>query len=143
MLYRRVSWHQIGGRDACPPGQVAKLSKNAFSDYPAEKAHDYGFAGPCMSVGISTVLEKLGLGPEAMLLGLSDFGVVGFTAGSVRELRRKNGDPCPQGVMPGPTEAEPWHAVVFGPEGRQRSNAEKQAIADVAHWVIPLVNDAS
>lgn len=144
ILYRRVRWDQIGGRERWPIGQEAHLSGNAFSDYSAERAHLHGFRGPCMSVGISSVLENLGLGPEAMLTAnAEDFGVAGIEAGHLRALTRKNGDPCPHGVMAAPTTKEPWHGVVFCGSGRQRNSAEKQAIADRAFWVIPLVNTLS
>lgn len=51
ILLRRVDWDKIGGRDSCPPGKQAALNGNCFSDYSAAKAREYGFAGPCMSVG--------------------------------------------------------------------------------------------
>lgn len=142
IVYRRVSWEKLGGRDACPRGDTAKLSGNAFTDYPAEKALEMGFPGPCMSVDVSTVLSARGLTPDHVLRDLSGFGLAGVRAGDLRDLRRKNGDPCPQGIMPAPTPAEPWHAVVFGAGlMKKRSGGENRAIADVAFWVLPLVNE--
>jgi hypothetical protein len=142
ILYRRVRWDQIGGRDRCPKGEEAALIGNAFSDYPASKAHEYGLGGPCMSIGISTVLEGLRLGPDAMLIGKGpDFGVAAISAGNLRSLKRKSAEPRPQGVMAAPTNDEPWHGVVFGGSQSPRNKTDKQAIADFANWVIPLVNE--
>jgi hypothetical protein len=48
LLYRRVVWSKIGGREHCPAGHVGKLNSNCFTDWPADKALEEGLPGPCM-----------------------------------------------------------------------------------------------
>jgi hypothetical protein len=141
ILYRRVVWSKIGGREKCPPGDVARLNGNCFTDWPEEEAAKAGFAGPCMSVGVSTVLESLGYEPDRLLDGYPGCGLACVVAGVLRNLTRADGSPCPQGVMLAPTEREPWHGVVFDLSGGRRSGAARNAIAQTAKWSIPLIND--
>jgi hypothetical protein len=138
-IYRRVSWELVGGRARCAQGETAALSKNAFRDWPADWALRAGYARPCMSVAIGTVLAD----PREMLGDRRGFGVVVLTAGELRNLTRRDGTtPEPQGVMLSPTETEPWHGVVFCLDcDKQRGNPACAAISDLARWVIPLVND--
>lgn len=76
-----------------------------------------------------------------MLLGFPDYGLASIRVGLLRKLVRVNGDPCPQGVMLAPTDAEPWHAVVFdlAHPDRCRGDATCKAIARAAEWCVPLV----
>lgn len=140
VLYRRVSWNLIGGRERCPVGEVARLSGNAFSDYSADLAREHGYPGPCMSVAVGSILKSEGVAPEDLLKGFPDFGLAMFRVDDARGLQRKNGDPCPQGVMLAPEENEPWHAVVFDVSGVQRKSPVKDMLASKAEWVIPLRN---
>jgi hypothetical protein len=95
-----------------------------------------------MSVGVSTVLAEEGLSPEKMLEGYPGYGLAYFSAGDVRRLTKADGTtPCPQGVMLAPTEAEPWHGVVFDLSGTRRGKAAKNAIARIATWLVPLINN--
>lgn len=139
-VYRRVDWDRIGGRAACPPGEVARLSGNAFADYPDERARAMGYPGACMSVGIALVLQARGLGSEQMIENYEGYGVARIRVGDLRRLTRSTGEPCPQGVMAWPTSSEPWHGIVFEPGGGARKRAVKDAIARIAAWEIPLVN---
>ncbi len=139
-LYRRVDWDRIGGRAACPPGEVARLSGNAFSDYPDEVARSMGYPGPCMSVGLGPLLLAAGVGPEQLIEHHEGYGVARIRVGELRRLARAAGDPCPQGVMAWPTPTEPWHCVVFALAGGARKKAVRTAIAKIAEWEIPLVN---
>jgi hypothetical protein len=50
ILYRRVDWDKIGGRDKYPPGATGTLNGNCFTDYPEWRALEMGLPGPCMSV---------------------------------------------------------------------------------------------
>jgi hypothetical protein len=141
MLYRRVAWDKIGGRSRCPLGEVGRLNANCFTDWPPDAAAEAGFLRPCMSVGVSTVLERLGYSPEKMLEDYPDYGLACVTAGVLRSLTKADGiTPCPQGIMLAPTEKEPWHGVVFDLTSERRSGAAKSAIVAAAKWVIPLLN---
>lgn len=141
VIYRRVAWHHIGGRDRCPPGELARLNGNAFSDYKESLAAEHGYPAPCMSVAVGSVLSAFGKLPEELLEGFPDFGLAAFSVDDARSLQRKNGDPCPQGVMLAPEEAEPWHAVVFDLAGGPRKTPVKEALAAKASWIVPLTND--
>lgn len=140
ILYRRVVWNLIGGRQKCPPGAVASLNGNCFADWSAEKAIEEGFPGPCMSVGLSTVLEELRFTPEKMLENYPDYGLAFVTAAELRKLAKADGTPCPQGIMTAATDAEPWHGVVFDLAGGRRAGSAKNAIAKAAQWKVPLTN---
>jgi hypothetical protein len=139
ILYRRVDWDKIGGRDRCEPGEAGRLNGNCFTDYSREKALELGYSEPCMSVGISTVLKELGLTPDKMLEGYEEYGLAQVSAAALRNLTRADGSPCPQGIMLVETEEEPWHGVVFDLTNRPRKTSVCKAIARVATWTIPLL----
>ena len=141
ILYRRVVWDKLGGRGRCPVGESPCLNGNCFTDWPADRAAAEGFPGPCMSVGVSTELDRLGLTPEKMLENYPECGLAGVSAGDLRRLVKGDGKECPQGMMLAATEAEPWHGVVFDSAGGQRTRGARDAIAATARWVIPLVNE--
>lgn len=88
-----------------------------------------------MSVGVSTLL---GEDPELMLEGHPDMGLVSVAAGELRNLKKGDKTPCPQGIMLYPTQDEPWHAVVFDVNEHKRSAGAAKAIARVAAVVVPL-----
>ncbi len=139
-VYRRVDWDRIGGRRSCPPGEVARLSGNAFQDYDEEKARELGYPGPCMSVALGVALLARGHTPRQAIEKYQGYGLARVSVAALRRLRRHNGSPCPQGVMAAPTEAEPWHGVVFDYEPGKRKGAVCTAICRVAQWEIPLIN---
>jgi hypothetical protein len=141
ILYRRVDWDKIGGRSKCPPGQVATLNGNCFTDYDAERALALGYPGPCMSVGLGNVLKDLGLPPEQMLEGFEGMGLAEINASDLRTLCRVDGTSCPQGLMASPTDAEPWHGIVFDMTFPKRPKPICKAISKLARWRVPLVND--
>lgn len=139
VLYRRVDWDKIGGKGKYAPGEVGRLNKNCFTDQGAEVAAEHGLPGPCMSVAAGNHLPD-DYPPERLLDSWPGYGLASFTARDVRNLSRADGSPCPQGVMLAPTEAEPWHAVVFDladPDAK-RSGGACRAIAERAEWVVPL-----
>jgi hypothetical protein len=140
ILYRRVDWDKIGGRGKYAAGEVGKLNANAFTDYDAARAATFGYAGPCMSVAASTVLAKLGKDPDVLLERFPGYGLARMRASDLRHLVRGDGMECPQGIMLAPTEAEPWHAVVFDIAGVKRPASAAKAIVRVAEWEIELVN---
>jgi len=139
LLYRRVPWDLVGGKAKCPLGESPSLSGNAFRDWSAELARSRGYAGPCMSVGVGTMLND----PQQMLgEERQGYGVAVVRAGDMRTLTRRNGTTQePQGIMLSPTDAEPWHGVVFCLDGSRRKDPVCAAISDHAAWVIPLLND--
>ncbi len=139
ILYRRVSWGVIGGERKCAPGAPASLSSNVFADYPEVKAREMRYPGPCMSVALSTVLADRGLGPAAVLVRYPGYGLTRLRAWDLRDLRKADGTPCPQGLMLAPTPEEPWHCVVYDPIERPRKGAVQKAILRVATWEVPLV----
>lgn len=139
LVYRRVDWDKIGGRGRATPGVPAKISSNFFSDYPEQAARDLGYPGPCMSVGIGSVLMHLGVTPEAMLRAFPEHGLTITSVGELRQLKRGNGEPCPQGIIASPTETEPWHGVVFDLTTRPRRDPVRKAIARASTWHIPLM----
>jgi len=139
VVYRRADWDKIGGRTRTAPGQTAKISPNFFTDYPKEAAELHGYPDPCMSVGLHSMIQRLGYGPEVMLEEFPDYGLLMVHVGDLRQLMRGSGAPCAQGVLASPTEDEPWHGVVFDLESRPRRDPAKKAIAKVACWVIPLI----
>jgi len=140
LLFRRVDWDKIGGKSRSPKGVHAQLNGNCFTDWPDQKAREAGYPGPCMSVGVSIVLDQHGRHPSAMLEDLSEYGLAFVTAGALRNLVRADGTACPQGIMLCPTEREPWHGVVFDLESRPRPKSVQKSIAKVAGWIIPLIN---
>ena len=141
VVYRRAHWDKIGGRARATPGVEAKISPNFFSDYPEDAARKLGYEGPCMSVGLGSVLEELGLDPSVMLAGYDDreYGLTRTRVGDLRQLKRASGESCPQGIMASPTKAEPWHGVVFDLNYRPRKDPVRKAIARVSTWQIPLI----
>ncbi|SRR6266511_1051739 len=141
VLYRRVPWDMIGGKAKCPRGARATLNENCFTDWPDAKARQVGLPGPCMSVGVSVVLDQHNKPAATVLDSYTDFGLAWVRAGDLRRLERADGTPCPQGIMLCPTEREPWHGVVFDMKSRPRGGAAKKAIVRIADWLIPLVND--
>jgi hypothetical protein len=94
LLYRRVVWSKIGGREHCPAGHVGKLNSNCFTDWPADKALEEGLPGPCMSVGISSELERLGFTAEKMLENYPECGLACVSAGDLRKLARADANGC-------------------------------------------------
>jgi hypothetical protein len=82
-----------------------------------------------MSIAIASEVEKRGHTAEK-LLELVDrrYGVVAVRMGTLRELG--------EGAMAWPTEAEPWHGIVFVADGSKRKRAVRSAIADSARWVV-------
>jgi hypothetical protein len=139
LLFRRVDWDKIGGRSAAPSGVPAKLNGNCFTDYPEARAREKGLPGPCMSVGVASVLDQYRFGPDKLLEEFDECGIAVVRAGDLRQLKRVDGTPCPQGIMLNPTEKEPWHGVVFDVNRRPRRKAICKAIAQIASWAIPLV----
>lgn len=139
LVYRRVDWDKIGGRSRVAVGEKARINGNCFSDYPEAKAAEFGYPGPCMSVGVSTVMIELGVEPEEMLQGFDHYGLTETRVSDLRQLAKGNGDLCPQGIMLSPTKREPWHCVVFDVTERPRKNGCRNAIAKVSAWRVPLV----
>lgn len=138
LLYRRIGWNHLGGKDKCPRGQEATPSGNAFRDWKLADAQAAGFAGPCMSVGVGTLLQDP---VQQMLSNWQGYGLAAVEAGALRRLMRRNGTPEPQGIMLSPTDNEPWHGVVFCSNGSKKGDAVSIAISDAAFWVVPLLND--
>jgi hypothetical protein len=145
VLLRRVAFDSIGGNRPAMNGQVAELSENAFRDYSSEKAAEMGFDGPCMSIGILSVLISEGRTAADWRddWGKS-YGIARFTAGQVRQLVLVDAakTPCPQGVMASPTDAEPWHGVVFDLSGVRRKASVCKRIKVCAEWEVPLIHTA-
>jgi hypothetical protein len=139
LVYRRASWTKIGGRSKTPTGQVAKISANFFSDYPEAVAKEHGYDGPCMSIGLHSVLVSCGFEPSAMLEKFPEFGLLVASVGDLRRLKKHDGESCPQGVLASRTDEEPWHGVVFDMADRPRRDPTRKAIAKVFSWEIPLV----
>jgi hypothetical protein len=140
IVYRRVSWDKIGGRERCPVGCAANLRPNAFSDYPEAKALELGFPGRCMSIGVGIVLKGSGFRPEKMLERFPEEGLASMLAADLRKLTKGNGEPCPQGLMLAATDDEPWHGVVFDLTAGYKTEAAKAAIARISSWAVPLRN---
>lgn len=139
LLYRRVSWTQIGGIERFAVGEKMRLSANCLQDYSEERAKGLGYAGPCMSVGLGSVIADLGFEPEqAMLADYPDYGLVAFSVADVRSLHRKDGTAAPQGVMASPTTREPWHAVIYDRETGKRSKAVMDQLLMRAVWIRQL-----
>jgi len=121
-------------------GLQATINGNCFTDYPIAKAQQLGLPDACMSVGIGSVIEAHGCTPDVMLQNYGGYGLARVRVGDLRRLTRLNGEPCPQGIMPYPTEREPWHGVVFDKARRPRQKPACKAIASVAEWYIALIN---
>lgn len=130
ILYRRISWQ--GARPV--DGEVPRLVGNGFADYSLERALQFGYPAPCMSVAVHSVLLADSKSASVELDGFEGHGLAQITAGVLRNLSRPNGTPCPQGIMLAPEPSRPWHAVVFGLNGGRRPNAAKDAIAAFAEW---------
>jgi hypothetical protein len=112
------------------------MPSQGFQDYPAQKAiEEYGLPGACMSVGLESVLTENDLDPAAMIKGYEGYGVAAFNAGAARNLVGLKGEDWRQGVMPNPTDEEPWHAVVFRMEG-SKTRGIQNALAQISEWII-------
>lgn len=140
ILYRRVGWEMVGGRNRYAPGAKLELRENHFTDYSEEAARNLGYPRRCMSVGVDHVLRQHDQLPEKMLEGCPHLGLVAILAGDLRNLVRLDGTACPQGVMLAPTKDEPWHTVVFDLSDPTRKKSAARSIASKATWVVPLVN---
>ena len=143
LVYRRVAWDRIGGRENCAIGKTANLNANCFSDYPEDRAQEMGYPGRCMSVGVGTVLKENGFGPEKMLEDFPDQGLAVILASDLRKLERPNGDPCPQGLMLAPTSEEPWHGIVFDRTIGFKNKPTQKAILRISRWAVPLVRTSA
>jgi hypothetical protein len=139
LLYRRVDWDKIGGREKSPIGVPASINGNCFRDYPEPRARDMGLPGACMSVGAGNLMDQHGKQPRVMLAEYDGYGLALVRAGDLRKLQRADGTPCPQGVMLCPTPDEPWHSVVFDVANQPRPNPVCKQIARAASWEIPLI----
>jgi len=119
-----------------PDGVIPSMPSQGFQDYPAQKAiEEYGLPGACMSVGLESVLAENELDHTAMLKGYEGYGVAAFSAGAARNLAGPKGEDWRQGIMPDPTDEEPWHAVVFRLEG-SKTRGIQNALAQISEWVI-------
>jgi hypothetical protein len=88
-----------------------------------------------MSVGLESVLTENGLDPTAMTKHFEGYGVAAFSAGMARNLTGPKGEDWRQGIMPNPTDGEPWHAVVFRLEGT-KTRGIQNALAQISEWVV-------
>jgi len=136
VLYRRTTWDKIGGKRGEPGTDFWGLTPNFFTDAPPHEAARLGFARVSMSVGVAALLDGE---PEKMLAGFPDMGLASITAEYLRNLKKGDGTPCPQGIMLAPTASEPWHAVVFDLTDEKRSGAAMKAICKASTVVIPLI----
>lgn len=139
VVCRRVGWVDLGGASKFSPGATPELIGNAFQDSSADKAAALGYPRACMSVALLSALVSNGQAPEIELVEHPDCGLAAVRVGDLRALKRKSGEPCPQGVMLAPREVTAWHAVVFTMDCTRRSAGVKEAIARVASWYVPLV----
>lgn len=134
-LFRRITPKFINW-EAVPDGAVPPVPSQGFQDYPAQKAiEEYGLPGACMSVGVESVLTGNDLDPAAMIKGYEGYGVAVFSAGAARNLAGPKGEDWRQGIMPDPTDEEPWHAVVFRIEGN-KTRGIQNALAQLSEWIV-------
>lgn len=139
VVYRRVSWQHLGGKERNEIGAVVALSPNVFRDQSVEEAQRRGLPGPCMSVGLRSILLANQKGPNYLLEGFPDYGLAEVQVGELRRLRKADGSSVAQGLMLNPTVEEPWHVVVFDRTTGKKSAAVSKAITRVATWAVPLV----
>ena len=78
-----------------------------------------------MSVSIETILERHGLGVEAVLRGYDGFGLVALGAGFIRGHG--------QAIVKKPVPDDPSHGEVLG----EKTRATRRAFAGHAEWVVP------
>jgi hypothetical protein len=134
-LFRRivpkfVKWVGVSDQDKPP------VPSQGFQDYPADIAREnFGLPGSCMSVALAEVLSKHGFDASKVIEDFPGYGIATFTAGAMRTLSGPAGVDWTQGVMLNPTDAEPWHAVVFCNNGGRKTNGIQTAIRVVASWV--------
>jgi hypothetical protein len=140
VLLRRVDWDKVGGVDRFAGSLTPELIGNCFTDYDPVKARAMGYPGACMSVHIFAALGPEGLAGQ--IQRYPDYGFARLIARDLRELRRVDGTPCPQGIMARPTEDDPSHAVVFDLERMgesKRAAGVAKRIAAIADWEVPLI----
>lgn len=77
-----------------------------------------------MSVGLTKVLDDLGLTPEATIEKFDGYGLLRFSVVLVREMKL--------GVTASPTTDEPWHGDVHG---KKTKAIERQFVAASTDWV--------
>jgi len=124
LLYRRVHPTWIDWTDPDAP----RVRRVAFQDQKEAVALEMGLPGPCLSVGLSSVLEEHNVDPAKMLESWGyEYGLASIRAGGARGSN--------QGVMRWPTEDEPWHGVVFAASGGKRSSGVQSHLAQSAKWV--------
>lgn len=128
LLYRRIPPQWIDWETLDDEGRP-RMMRAAFQDYKTEKAREMGLPGPCMSIGLHSILIAHRGEPLDLLerWGMH-YGIASLPAGAVRA----NGD---QGVMRWPTPEEPWHGVVFTKVGSKRTGGMENTLARAASWV--------
>jgi hypothetical protein len=114
-LWRRIPPVLIITDSNHPGGPVRRPSTGAFDNSSNEEA---------MSVFLAAVVLETGRKPEDILAGLTNFGLVGFTAGLVRAHN--------QFVVRDPQPGEPAHAAVIG----HKSKTLKKILAHTSRWVV-------
>lgn len=134
-VYRRLSWKHVGNRNGYEPGDCARFTSNCFRDYPTDKAKALGYPRACMSVCYAGLVSA-----ERALRDYDGYGLARIKAGDLRDLKRLDGTPCPQGIRLAATDDEPWHAVVFDLTNEFRKDPVCRLIAHIAQWEIPLRN---
>jgi hypothetical protein len=135
VIYRRLSWHHLGGIERHRGLPEAKLSDNGFRDYTGEKARAYGFPGDCFSVCIASMIP-----PATPLREIAgEFGLARSTAGAIRRVVNGDGHPFPLWIMHAPTDEEPWHGVVSHPHTPTKPKSIDKALVRLFAWEIALV----
>jgi hypothetical protein len=106
------------------------LTTEMFQDASAQEAERRGLPGPCMSVG----LDSSATTAEQMISGeYEGYGIAELPVSAVRNLGTPPGK-WSQGIMRDPTEAEPWHCVVFSKTTAKKTGGMQKALRDAARW---------
>ena len=126
VLLRRIRPDWVRWDETGMAGQFPRITSQNFQDYSEEMAAHLGCPAPAMSVGLLAVLQTHGRVEADILVGYAGYGIASITVG---DARRES-----QGVKPWPTDAEPWHALVFSRTSRIRSVGVRSRLAGIAVW---------
>lgn len=106
------------------------VSKQVFQDYSSVRALELGYPAPGMSVTLARLLEERGHTFRKLLDLFDDsWGIVELSVRAVRRLEPR------VGITLAPTEAEPWHAMIFSMTQQRLNKRQQDLLRDtVTRW---------
>lgn len=135
VVYRLIHRSWIDWEQVTPSGP--RIRSQGFQDYTGERLQAAGCPSPALSMGLAVVLKTHGFDAHEMLHSVQFDSSYGVAALLAREVRALPGNHA-QGLMAWPTDAEPWHALMFCKYKEKKSPPISRELAALAakRWVI-------